>query len=179
VPESQKIGRVRQALRSATAQDHERVDALFADFSLNSAPDYAAFLTAHARALAPLEAAAVPDATRIGLLADDLATLGEAMPAPLPMAQQGGEAFQWGLRYALEGSRLGGGYLARKVAPGLPVAYLSAVHEKGGWAAFQARLDAAAEEQDDAWIDEAVRGARVAFDLFAQAGSATRLEPHG
>lgn len=59
--------------------------------------------------------------------------------------------------------------LARRVGSGLPRAYLSAVHEKGGWATFQRRLDAAAAKGGEAWIDEAIRGASAAFDLFAAA----------
>lgn len=163
-------GLARQALRHATAADHERVDDLFAHFRLDDAASYGAFLRAHARALAPLEALADPDAPRLSLLAGDLAALGLAFPAPssLPIAAPG-EAFRWGVRYALEGSRLGGAYLARKVAPGLPHAYLSAVHGKGGWAAFQAALDEAARDGGDDWIDEATAGARHAFALFASA----------
>ncbi|MET0137957.1 MAG: heme oxygenase, partial [Sphingobium sp.] len=86
--------------------------------------------------------------------------------------------FRWGLRYALEGSRLGGAMLSRQVAPGLPRAYLSAIHEKGGWAAFQARLDAAAGPEQ-AWIDDAVRGATAAFALFQAAGEVERPTVHG
>lgn len=167
------------ALREATMEEHHRVDALFAGFCLSDEASYADFLTAHARALGSLEAAAQGDSPRMALLEADLAALGRPVPAPLPMCAQGGEAFRWGLRYALEGSRLGGAMLARQVGPGLPLAYLSATHEKGGWLAFQARLDAAADDGEAAWVDEAVRGAQAAFDMFATAGAAAEATPHG
>lgn len=163
---------VRHRLRRATAQDHERVDELFSRFSLESQADYTAFLQAHARAVGALEPAAAPMHPRLSLLADDLAALDAPMPSPLPLEDKGGEGFRWGLLYALEGSRLGGAMLARRVAPDLPRAYLSAVHEKGGWAAFQQALDAAAAEGGAAWVEDAARGAAAAFALFAQAAAA-------
>lgn len=150
-------------------ESHQRVDDLFSRFSLDDRPGYAAFLRAHARALAPLEAMIRPDAPRLPQLAQDLATLDEVLPAPLAAPTPPSDAYRWGVRYTLEGSRLGGAMLARRVGSGLPRAYLSAAHEKGGWAAFQRRLDDAAAKGGKAWIDEAIRGASAAFDLFAAA----------
>lgn len=170
---------VRQALREATMDSHRRVDAIFGDFSLDSPGDYRAFLTAHARALASLEAAAQPDAPRLPLLAHDLAALNSPMPAPLPLEASAGDGFHWGLRYALEGSRLGGAMLSRQVAPGLPKAYLSAAHGKGEWIAFQRALDSAAAEGGEGWLDDAVQGAQAAFALFAQAGRSAQASAHG
>ena len=60
---SPDAGRTRQALREATMASHDRVDALFADFPLDNARDYADFLSAHSRALSALEPAAQPDRT--------------------------------------------------------------------------------------------------------------------
>ena len=172
-------GRVRQALREATMANHQRVDELFAHFSLDNSEGYGAFLKAHARALAPLEAVARPETPRLPILAQDLAALGEALPAPLAMESRPGEAFRWGALYALEGSRLGGAMLERRVAPGLPRAYLSAVHGRGGWVAFQQSLDAAAQEGGDAWVGGAIAGAEAAFALFAAAATAERGNAHG
>ena len=167
-------GRTRQALRAATMESHQRVDDLFSHFSLASAPDYRAFLRAHARAIAALEPVAQPDSPRLALMAQDLAALGEAMPAPLSMPSTGGDGFRWGLLYALEGSRLGGAMLARQVAQDLPRAYLSAVHGKGGWIAFQQQLDDAAAKGDQDWLDDAIAGARTAFTLFEAGARAER-----
>lgn len=174
-----QIGRVRQALRDATMANHQRVDELFSHFSLDSRPSYAAFLQAHARAVAPLEALVRPETPRLPRLVQDLAALGMELPEPLTLEQQESEAFRWGARYALEGSRLGGAMLERRVAPGLPRSYLSSVHEKGGWVAFQKSLDAAAQEGGDEWVDDAIRGAEAAFALFAAAAAAEQAAGHG
>ncbi len=179
VKKTPHAGRARQALRQATMDSHRQVDDLFSRFSLDDRDDYAAFLKAHARALAPLEALAQPQAPRLPMLARDLAAMGESLPAPLESPASDGEAYRWGARYTLEGSRLGGAMLARRVAAGLPRAYLSAAHEKGGWAAFQLALDDAADRGGAQWIDGAIRGAHAAFDLFARAVRAEAETAHG
>jgi len=69
--------------------------------------------------------------------------------------------------------------LARKVAPGLTTAYLSAIHEKGEWTAFQHRLDSAAAKGDEMWLDDGVLGAKAAFALFAQAGADETAKMYG
>ncbi len=164
-------GHVRQALREATTEDHRQVDSIFTCYDLRSRDSYTAFLTAQARALGTLEALARPEAPRLPLLVQDLAALGSACPEPLPLTDAGTDGFDWGLRYALEGSRLGGAMLARQVGDGLPKAYLSAAHGKGEWIAFQRALDGAAEEGGEGWLDDAVQGARAAFALFARSGA--------
>lgn len=172
-------GRVRQALRDATMVNHQRVDDLFSGFSLDTPAGYGAFLKAHARAIIALEQLARPDASRLPHLVEDLTALGERLPDPLLVEGQGGEAFRWGALYALEGSRLGGALLERRVPPGLPRAYLSSVHEKGGWIAFQDALDRAADGGGDEWIDGAIRGAEAAFALFAAGAAAEQVCKHG
>ena len=81
--------------------------------------------------------------------------------------------------YALEGSRLGGAFLARRVGPGLPSAYLSATHDKGEWLAFQRALDGAAAEGGEGWLNDAVQGALAAFALFAAGAAAQKAVAHG
>lgn len=163
------IGRVRQTLRDATMEDHHRVDALFSSTTLHSPKDYRAFLTTHARALGALEPVARPAAPRLPLLQQDLAALDAPMPAPLFLPANDADGYRWGLLYTLEGSRLGGALLARQVGAGLPKSYLSAVHGKGEWAAFQAAMDAAGMGGGEGWLDAAVQGARAAFALFTKA----------
>jgi len=179
VKRTSNVGRVRQALREATVANHQHVDDLFSDFSFDSPAEYGAFLKAHARAIAPLEQLARPESPRLPQLAADLAELGEALPQPLTMERQGGEGFRWGALYALEGSRLGGAMLERRVPPGLPRAYLSSVHGRGGWIAFQEALDEAAESGGEDWIEGAIKGAEAAFALFAAAAAAERASLHG
>lgn len=132
-------GRVRQALREATMVNHQRVDDLFSDFSLDSPAGYGAFLRAHARALAPLEQLARPDAPRLPRLMEDLASLGEALPEPLAVERQGGEAFRWGALYALEGSRLGGAMLERRVPRAFPVHICHRCMERAAGSPFRRR----------------------------------------
>ncbi|HUD92275.1 MAG TPA: biliverdin-producing heme oxygenase [Sphingobium sp.] len=160
-------------------ESHRRVDALFADFSLDSPQSYRAFLTAHGRAVGAIEPVARPDAPRLPLLAKDLQNLDAAMPAPLPAPANDADGYRWGLLYALEGSRLGGAMLSRQVKEGLPKAYLSAVHGKGEWLSFQRALDGAAVEGGEGWLEDAVQGALAAFALFTAAGEEARAAAHG
>ncbi|MEJ7932970.1 biliverdin-producing heme oxygenase [Sphingobium sp. AN558] len=164
-------GLIRQALRTATAQSHHSVDALFSRFRLDFSFEYGAFLLAHARALGAIEPVAKPASPRLPLITGDLAALGYAMPPALKFDRRVSEAFRWGLLYALEGSRLGGAMLARRVPADLPRSYLLAVHPKGGWAAFQASMDEAGAAGGDGWLRDAVAGAQAAFALFAAAGA--------
>lgn len=176
---SPHVSGVRRALREATSDNHHRVDTLFSGYRLDSESDYGAFLTAHARALGALEAVARPASPRLSLLAADLAAMDMAMPAPLSLADTDRDGYRWGLLYALEGSRLGGAMLARQVAPGLPRAYLSAVHGKGGWVEFQHALDQAGADGGEGWLDDAVQGAQAAFALFGAAAQAEPVAAHG
>lgn len=176
---SPNVSGVRQALREATSDSHHRVDTLFSGYQLDSQSHYAAFLTAHACALGALESVARPASPRLPLIAADLAAMDMAMPTPLALADPDRDGYRWGLLYALEGSRLGGAMLARQVAPGLPRAYLSAVHGKGGWVAFQQALDQAAADGGEGWLDDAVQGAQAAFALFAAAARPEPVAAHG
>ena len=161
-------------LRAATASDHEAVDAAFERFDLGEPGSYADFLTAHARALPPVEAALAarggpPVRPRAPLLYADLAALGRAPPPVLPVAAPRTEAEAFGMAYVIEGSRLGGSMLARRIGAGLPHAYLSAAHLPGEWRAFGQALDAAAAAGGDAWIAQCGAAARQVFALYARA----------
>lgn len=161
------------ALRSRTRDDHDRVDAAFAGYDLRDRNGYAGFLTAHARALPALEAALAPGALlpdwtgRTDALLADLKALDMPVPAALPVEGAYDGAARWGALYVLEGSRLGGVFLARQVGDGLPKAYLSAAHAQGGWQRILATIEDAA--QGEAWLDAAIRGAKQAFAVFAAA----------
>ena len=167
-----------QSLRAATAVDHQGVDDRFGGFVLDDVGDYRRFLLAHARALPAVEAALAADGgdgddglptwrARAGLLAEDLARLGAAMPLPLPFAVGG--AARWGALYVIEGSRLGGQLLARGVPAGSPLAYLAARHQSGEWRALLGAIDVRAAAADDAWRTAAIDGARATFALYGVA----------
>ncbi|WP_375592051.1 biliverdin-producing heme oxygenase [Chitiniphilus eburneus] len=171
---------LRARLRHATAPYHARVDACFSVFDLGSVEGYRAFLAAHAAALWPLElgleAAGVenlltdwPARRRRGALARDLVRLGMAPPddggvVPLRLADA---AECWGALYTLEGSRLGGTVLARRVATAPVLAgcldYLSHGAGQALWPGFVAQLELAAARLP--WPAICV-GACAAFEIF-------------
>jgi heme oxygenase len=104
------------------------------------------------------------------LLAQDLAALNSRMPEMLPLAAPASAAARAGMIYVIEGSRLGGGLLARQVPAGLPVAYLSATHLPGEWRALLARLDA---DVEGSAASEAIESAQAVFDLYKRAALST------
>ena len=166
------------ALRALTQPLHDRVDAAFGDMSLADGASYRRFLRAHALALPAAEAALASVGglplwrPRTPLLAADLGELGEAVPPTLPLALPTGDAAGWGVFYVVEGSRLGGAMLARRVASGLPRRYLAAAHLSGEWRAQRAAIDVAAEVGGADWIERAVAGAEACFALYACAAEA-------
>ena len=81
-------------------------------------------------------------------------------------------ARQWGALYVVEGSRLGGGLLAKRVGAGLPVRYLSAIHEPGEWRAIRHAIDEVAEGRDAAWTAQMIAGAEATFALYEEAAAA-------
>ena len=174
----------RQTLRAATAADHERVDALFSAFDLQTREGYRAFLTAQAEPLLSTEAelegvgiaALVPDwpERRRGLfLIEDLAELcsceSRSPAAPngssgLLLSQEHTDAALLGALYVLEGSRLGGKLLARSVPAHLPKRFLAPPQKPGAWAKLLEMLDQFLYEP--ARIDAAVGAARDVFLRF-------------
>lgn len=175
-----------RALRDGTQAAHEALDGLFARFDLTDRAGYAAFLAAHAAALMPVEAwldaqgaesvtADWRERRRAGLLAADLAALGEPVPAAAPFAAAGDPASVAGVLYVIEGSRLGGRMLARGVAPGLPRAYLDPGLHSGerqpSWPGLLAALDRTIGDD----VAPAVTAARAVFARFELAGR-ERLE---
>jgi heme oxygenase len=164
-------------LRAETRADHAGVDAAYGRFDLADRAGYAAFLGAQARVLPPLESLLRPADLlpgwhgRAAPLAADLAALGIAMPPPLALPTalaitlSGGEAARWGAVYVLEGSRLGGAVLAATVPPGLPRAFLGAVHPPAAWRNLLLALDRIDPRDHPA----ALASARAVFALFAAA----------
>lgn len=159
-------------LRTATAAAHDSVDSAFAGYDFADPSEYRAMLLAHARALPTAEARAAQIwcalRRRTPLLAADLAALGASVDLPIETAS-GGEAAAWGALYVVEGSRLGGGILAKRVGAGLPHAYLSAVHQPGEWRTIRTAIDTAAAPQDEAWHAAMIAGALDTFALYEAA----------
>jgi heme oxygenase len=169
----------RFALRAATDDIHRELDDRLSRLDLSEAADYRRFLRIHARAVPPVEdalARAGLDALVSGWCAgrrgpaieSDLAALGVEMPPPaMPPAIDGvGELL--GTAYVLEGSRLGGRVLRRRVADGLPASFLSEP-ESNPWPALIAVMDR--HLYSDALIGEATGAARRCFALFLDVAS--------
>ncbi|MET0307135.1 MAG: biliverdin-producing heme oxygenase [Sphingomonas sp.] len=176
-----------KALRDATARAHDQVDAAFGGFDLADRDSYRAFLKAHADVVLPLEAALDPVAGRIvpdwperkrgALLREDLAFLrsaGEMLDVPNPqLPDLSSDAAIAGTLYVLEGSRLGGRFLARQLPLGFPRAYLDAHQRADAWQGLLARLDEVLG--DPAALQTALAAADAAFAAFARSAS-NRLE---
>lgn len=180
-PPSVRAGTLRSALRAATAETHQALDATFGAFELQSRSGYLRFLEASAAALLPLEAALseagiaaiIPDweqRLRATAIAADLAALGGTV-RPLPMRPGFTAAGMLGAAYVLEGSRLGARVLLKQIAasPDPTVAAATAYLGHGAglplWPRFLTILDNAA--QDPRETGEAIDAARQAFALFA------------
>lgn len=169
----------RFALRAATSEAHERLDARFSRFDLADPTEYGAFLSAQAGAFFPmedaLEAAGVgeiiedwPTRKRSEALRSDLAALGLPEPDKVPAPPLSSQADILGALYVLEGSRLGGAMLVRTVPDSLPKTFLTPGNP-AAWRAFVAVLDQRLSSQAD--IDEAARSAAAVFDAFASSAS--------
>jgi heme oxygenase (biliverdin-IX-beta and delta-forming) len=147
----------RKALREATAGAHDRVDAAFGRFDVTDRAGYAAFLRAHADVVSPLEAA-LPgeqvtsdwDARKRGeMLKEDLAFLRETSPSQASATAENEvwPAVDWslpaiaGALYVLEGSRLGGRFIARQLPSGFPRAYLDGDQRAEKWQQLLSRID--------------------------------------
>jgi len=180
----------RQQLRAATAALHAQVDGGMPlsrpDVRLPDYQQHLALLRTWVDALGPR----VPALTeRLGreaaALQADLdecrALLGSAAPAPdapdsPPWASTAplhpdAEGFGWGVAYVIEGSRLGGQVLHRRLAQALAphsLAYLrGAGHATGAhWSAFLTQLRAALETPQR--VQAACEGATLAFTLLLQ-----------
>ena len=168
-----------KALRDGTREAHERVDAAFAAFDLAERADYAAFLQAHAEVLLPLEDAldaagaerVTPDwqARKRGpLIAEDLAFLRDASrdagPFDSPAWRLDTLEAAAGALYVLEGSRLGGKFLARQLPTDFPHAYLASDQPAEKWRNLLDRLHAILYEP--AALQSALAAAHYAFAAF-------------
>lgn len=169
----------RSALRTATADDHERVDAIFGSFRLEHQAGYRAFLRATAAAYLPVEAAldaagaerVVEDweeRRRADLIRSDLVALGEDATLMTDPPRLDGEGSLLGAIYVLEGSRLGGALLSRQLAPGAPRRFLAAPSAPGAWRRLIEVLDLRLTARDE--LARATLVAKQIFGRFAAAG---------
>jgi heme oxygenase (biliverdin-IX-beta and delta-forming) len=127
------------ALRRATRAQHERIDGLVSLHRLHDSAHYAGVLRVFASFLAgwePSVAAALPEwqewlaaRSRRALLLQDLRQLQIEAPPPASWPAYAHAASAWGSVYVLEGSALGGQFIARSLAQ-------SGLHADNGAAYF-------------------------------------------
>lgn len=168
-------------LREGTRGAHDAVDAVFGAFDLTDRASYAAFLAAHAAVLMPLEDAL--DRAGIGSLIDDwparrrsaamttdLTALDQPMPPPRPVAIDDNDAARLGALYVLEGSRLGGRMLSRRLPTDFPHAYLDPDQPVAEWSKLLVDLDRLL--YTDIGMAKAVASAHSVFAAFEDSGRA-------
>ena len=174
------ISPVHQVLRDGTRDRHETLDQGLALTAADLDPTrYLAYLRALLGWLEPVEQplwrlpwpAGLRAATRAGksaLIRADLLAAGDAAPVPqcrdVPMPQAA-DAYALGVAYVMEGSQLGGRFLAKRLqdaVPPLPLRYLRGYGDDTGplWKDFLGYLDDSARGQQA----QALRGAKDAFD---------------
>lgn len=180
---------VRGRLRAATLQAHARVDLRFSQYDLGRIEQYRPFLQAHDAVLPGCERvlrasgaerliADWPCRVRADALAADLGTVG-GTSVDGPALALLGPAAVFGMVYVLEGSRLGGSVLARRVLAGADPRCRDATrylrHGEGLrlWPSFLAALEASAEVRDDP--EAAVASAVATFGLFERAAGAMKV----
>lgn len=169
----------REALRSATADCHRRVDQIYSAARLSDPSSYGNFLRAQAAAFLPAEAALDragiarivedwPERIRGPLLVKDLAELGIARPASRKWPAISGTSAMLGALYVLEGSRLGGKLMKRSIPPDIPTSFLAG-ECSATWPSFLLQLDRLLDtgERREAAID----AARSVFAIFEESGS--------
>ncbi|QYE33242.1 biliverdin-producing heme oxygenase (plasmid) [Polymorphobacter sp. PAMC 29334] len=164
-------------LREATSSFHLKVDKEYSRFDLTDRTSYGRFLLAQTQATGAAEAGLVLDQTlpawrpRAHLLAEDLKLLGLAVPRPLRFAQEDRDGWLWGVLYVLEGSRLGGAVLVKRLSADVPSAFLSSRHRTGEWRTLVCSIDSLGAREGQVWLDAAIEGARDCFDLHVRAAA--------
>ncbi len=167
-----------EALRTATADHHRRVDRIYSAARLGDRASYGNFLRAQAAACLPVEAS-LESAGIAGLLEDwpqrvrgelilaDMAELGIERPQMAGTPAIAGAPAMLGAIYVLEGSRLGGSLLKRSVPANFPARFLAG-KRPASWRSFLARLDRDLGTPEER--TEAIDAARTVFSIFEESG---------
>jgi heme oxygenase len=159
-------------VKTSTSAAHSAIEAVFSRFDFADRDSYISFLVTQARVIPAIEAVLGHDADlpawrpRAALLTRDLDAFGYHLPKPLAVSAPSSLAERFGLLYVIEGSRLGGRLLLRRVSPNFASYYLSATHEPGEWRMFTRALDVRAQSEGATWIEDVVAGASRGFQLF-------------
>jgi heme oxygenase len=178
----------RECLRAATRGAHSKADHLFGCFDLADPEAYRRLLAVH-QAVVPfcetiLEASGVdalisdwPSRTRAAALAEDLAIIGAGSGSALGLASQVDAPAAFGMLYVLEGSRLGGAVLIRRLEANPDVNCRSAMHYFGHgeglnlWPSFVVAFDKSPDVLGN--YEAVVSSALETFELFICAARAS------
>lgn len=183
---------VREALRSATAALHVQVDSgvplAKVSPTLDDYRDHLRLLDDWVKALRQLAVDPMRLDAQAAALMEDLDVcdrlLGNApRPAALPAEPSRLPAtaeFDWGVAYVIEGSRLGGQVLYRRLKEALaphPLAYLRGEGSATGarWTAFLAAMRAQVVSPEQ--VDRACTGAVQAFELLLRCQRSRSTSP--
>ena len=168
---------LRQALRTATSAQHDRLDGRVTAMDLTDREDYRRFLSMQWMARAPIEAwltERLPKAPPplAGLIARDLEAMGAPPPTgQLPFALPAG-ADPIGACWAIAGSSLGNRSMLRRLAGSrkagdVPTDFLADGAMTAYWQTLKPRLEAPAGDSNDA-----VAAAEAVFATFIAAAEA-------
>ena len=162
-------------MKAATDEIHRELDTTLSRLDLAEPSDYRRFLQFHGRTVPAVEGALASGglgelvdgwcaARRSGAIESDLLLMGEAMPEAVSAPAICGTADLLGTAYVLEGSRLGGRVLRKRVKTGLPTRFLDDHNGSGAWPKIVAALDQ--RLHSDVLLGEAKEAARRCFALF-------------
>ena len=166
-------------LRSETSEAHETLDRAHDGGDFVDLDDYGRFLEAQARIFPAAEAylaaseefRTLPDWSgrlRSDALMADLAALGRNRPPLLSFSFHDRPGIAAGIAYVLEGSRLGGKLIARKLERGglqdAPVSFIAHGADDRFWPSFTTWLSA--RDQSEAYAEDALAAANATFGLF-------------
>lgn len=179
---------LRTHLRAATMAAHDLLDhAMQAASGWQTREDYARFLGLQHASRAPLEswlAAHAPEnlvpPPQTGLIAQDLAQLGMAVPPPAPLFTIGrpGPGAALGIAWVLAGSALGNKAILRQVARigsgAWPTTFLGDDGAMAFWQDLRARIERPA---DAAEAEGATRAAEAVFAHFLGVAEAAEGVP--
>lgn len=183
---------LRVHLRAATMAAHDLLDTTMqAASGWRSRDDYARFLALQHAARAPLEAWLAANAPhdlcpppQTGLLAADLAALGQPLPAPAPLVPgfSPGSGTALGAAWVLAGSALGNRAIAKAVARigggRWPVAFLGDSAMMAFWQGLRARIERPAAPSEAEGAADAAAAVFAHFLAVAErAGAAPESVP--
>jgi heme oxygenase len=164
-------GDLHRLLRAATRQDHQIIDRIMSRIELADAAGYAEFLSIHFHSLQLLEPLwREEDRSDLSGMAEclrrDLRVLGvPADGARSADRESDSPACSLGIAYVIRGSRLGSGFLRRKVPAHFAQSYFDFVPLLS-WTAFLQELRRFEADSTSSSRSEVVRGARMAFAAF-------------